>query len=96
MLLKTEGLAAGRQASEFRLGEIIGQIRRKLSLATVKANVDCLMARLILLGGQSSEAGKRRRSQKQAEHWMRMEQEASWRAYVSGRSVIRKGRFLMD
>jgi len=62
--LKKEGLSAGRGGAERRLGEVVGQIRRRLSLATVKANMACMLSRLSLIGDGASEAGKRRQWQK--------------------------------
>ena len=94
--LSKEGLAVGRQGSGRRLGEIMGQLRRRLSLATVKANTDCLLARLSLVGDGATQAGKRRSWQRREEHQMKQDREGFWRALVSGRSVVQKGKFWLD
>ena len=94
--LKKEGLALGRQGSDGRLGQITGQIRRRLSQATVRANMDCMLARLSMVGDGVSEASKRRNWQRREEDLMRREREASWRAVITGHSTVRRGRFLLD
>ena len=94
--LKKEGLSAGRGGSEKRLGEVVGQIRRRLSLATVKANMACMLSRLSLTGDGASDAGKRRQWQRREEDLMNRERQANWQARISGHSIVRKGRFWLD
>ena len=96
--LTKEGLSKGKQGSKMRLGQITGQICRRLSQATVKANTDCLFSRLSLVGDGAMAAGKRRSWQRREEYLMKREQESVWRCMVSGRSrsVVRKGRFWLD
>ena len=88
-----EGRAAGREGSEGRLGVIKGQVRRWLSLATVRANTTCMLALVSQVGEGAGEAGKRRRWLRYEEENMRRGREAIWRAEVSGRGVVRRGRF---
>ena len=59
------GLAMGRQGSGRRLGEVMGQLRRRLSQATVKASTNYLLARLSLVrDGKKSDLTEK--SQKKA------------------------------
>ena len=81
--LKKEGLSMGNEGSR-RLGEVVGQIRRRLSLATVKANMACMLSRLSLTGDGASEAGKRRQWQRREEDLMNRERQAVWQARISG------------
>ena len=94
--LKKEGMSTGNDASKRRLGEVVGQIRRRLSLATVKANMACMLSRLSLTGDGVSEAGKRRQWQRREEDLMHRERQAVWQARISGHSLVRKGRFWLD
>ena len=43
--LKYQGLQRGRPGSDQELGMLVGQVRRRLSLVAVKAQVDCLLAK---------------------------------------------------
>jgi hypothetical protein len=74
--LKKEGNKSGREGSKRRLGVIVGQIRRRLSLATVKANTTCMLSRLGLTGDRASEAGKKRKWQRREEALMSQERQA--------------------
>ena len=94
--LKKESMNAGKERSENRKSEIVGQLRRKISLATWKANTSCLLSRVSMTGDGSTEAGKRRNYQKFQEFKMKEEQEAVFRAMVTGHSIIRNGRFWLD
>ena len=94
--LKKEGNKAGKEDSKTRLGVIVGQIRRRLSLATVKANTTCMLSRLSLTGEGASAAGKRRKWQRRQEDLMNRERQANWQARISGHSIMRNGRFWLD
>ena len=48
--LKFQGLQRGRPGSDQELGLLVGQVRRRLSLVAVKAQVDCLLAKLHQVG----------------------------------------------
>ena len=50
------GLSRGRPGSEQELAVIIGQVRRRLSVAAVRANATCLLNRLNLVGEGSGQA----------------------------------------
>ena len=94
--LRKEGMSAGKEGSERRLGEVVGQIQRRLSLATVKANTVCMLSRVSLTGDGASDAGKRRQWQRREEDLMFRERQKIWQARISGHSVVRKGKFWLN
>ena len=65
-------------------------------MATWKANTNCLLARTKLCGDGASEAGKRRQGQRREEYRNKKEMDAVWRAELSGKSIVRKGRFWLE
>ena len=56
-----------------------------------KANVNCLVERMQLVGPGNTELGRRREHTKRLEHRLRMERRAVWQQRVEGTSSIRKG-----
>ena len=58
--LKFQGLKEGRPRSKQELGLIVGQVRRRLSLAAVKAQVDCLLSRIHQVGPGNNQLAKKR------------------------------------
>ena len=94
--LSKEGLVSGWFGTEGRMGVIKGDIRRRLSLATVRANTNCMLARLCQVGERARDAGKRRRLQQLEEEKMRLFREATWRAKVTGHSIQQRGQFLLE
>ena len=58
--LKYQGLQMGRPGSDQELGLLVGQVRRHLSLAAVKAQVDCLLAKLHQVGPGNIQLAKNR------------------------------------
>ena len=93
--LDKESMMSGSPGSEKRQGVIVGQLRRRLSLSTVRANTTCLLARLCHVGEGAAGAGRRRSWARLEEENMRKEREAVWRALVSGHSIVRRGRFCL-
>ena len=66
--LKAEGLELGRGSAKGELGVIVGQVRRMLSVATVRSQAECLLSRLRsvgreglvqLMGGGRGQSGRR-------------------------------------
>ena len=94
--LSKEGLVSGRLGMEGRLDVITGDIRRRLSLATVRANTNCMLARLCQVVEGARNAGNRRSWQRLEEEKMRLLREATWRAKVTGRSIQQRGQFLLE
>ena len=54
------GLQRGRPGSEEELGMCVGQIRRRLSMAVVKAQVTCLLAKLHQVGPGNKQLAQKR------------------------------------
>ena len=57
------GRARGRPASDSELSIAVGQVRRRLSMACVRANMNCLITRMSLLGEAAKQAQGRRQAQ---------------------------------
>ena len=58
--LKFQGLKAGRPRSKQELGVIVGQVRRRLSSAAVKSQVECLLSRIHQVGPGNTQLAKKR------------------------------------
>ena len=59
--VKSMGLARGRSGTESELGVIVGQVRRMISTVSVRAQVQCLLSRVNMIGGEGvTRASKRR------------------------------------
>ena len=67
------GKARGRPASDSELSIAVGQVRRRLSVACVRANMNCLITRMSLLGVAAKQAQGRRQAQGWEEERMRRE-----------------------
>ena len=52
--LKSQGLRSGSLEAAKELSQVTGYLRRRLSTATVRANVKCLLERLVLVGKLTS------------------------------------------
>ena len=57
------GRARGRPATDRELALAVGQVRRRLSVACVRANKNCLLSRMSLLGEAAMQAQGRRPAQ---------------------------------
>ena len=75
---------------------MIGQIRRVLTTAVVRANASCLLARVNQVGEGAALAGKRRQQTIVEEERMRRERESVWQAVRMGRNLVRRGQFLLS
>ena len=89
------GLARGRGGTEAELGLIVGQIRRMLSTTNVRAQAQCLLARMNSVGGGVGLAAKRRKWAAMEEEKMRKERLTQWVCRVRGRNIVRRGEFLL-
>ena len=90
------GLARGRPGTEQELGLVTGQIRRRLSVTAVRAQGDCLLARLPHVGQGAGQADRRRDWVRREERLMRLERNAQWVARVRGSGIINRGQFLLE
>ena len=91
--INTLGLRKGSFEANKELGLVTGYLRRRLSTAIVKANVKCLLERLVLVGEGQGQAGKRRRWARREEEKARWDREAQWMVRVTGRPLLRRGDF---
>ena len=89
------GLARGRPGSEAELGMVLGQVRRSLSVASVRARSACLLTRLSLLGEGSKKAMSRRQFQGWEEEKMRKEKQANWIGRIRRHGITHGGAFFL-
>ena len=89
--LKYQGLQRGRPGSDHELGLLVGQVRRRLSLVAVKAQVDCLLAKLHQVGPGNTQLAKKRTWAILEDQRMARERGAQWLRRVEGVQTIRNG-----
>ena len=85
----------GQQLSEQERGVIVGQLRRQLSTASIRAASQCLLDRMHQCGEGAALAAKRREINLVLEDRMGRERELQWLAKVRGGQVVRKGQFFL-
>ena len=90
------GLARGRPGSDMELGVVVGQVRRRLSVASISAQAECLLARLSYVGEGGVQAGRRRHWVAREEESMRREREAQYLGRVLKRRLVQRGKFRLD
>ena len=83
----------GTQEAAKEMRFATGYLRRRLSSAVMRANVMCLLERLVLVGEGQGQAGRRRQWQRREEEQARLEREAQWIEKISGRNLSRRGDF---
>ena len=91
--LQSLGLRKGSLEAAKEIGLVTGFLRRRLSSAVIKANVRCLLERLVLVGEGRGQADKRRQWARLEEAKARMDREAQWQARITGRNLARRGDF---
>ena len=85
------GLNIGHQKGSSELGIIVGQIRRRISLCVIKAQVDCLISKLHQFESGSSAKNSRRQWAIREDERMARERNAQWLRRVEGIQTLRKG-----
>ena len=90
-------LCRDQQAATERedMSVVVGQLRRRLSVAVVRATSNCLLSRISLIGEASRQAAKRRQWSGREEMIMRQEREAQWHRRVRGHGVRHRGEFVL-
>ena len=83
----------GEKPGPHMLGQEISWIRRRLSIAALKANNNCLLGRLSQVGEGSGMAAKRREIQRQEERLMRNQEEADRAVRILGQEIVKRGMF---
>ena len=69
----------------------VGQVRKRLSMAAVKAQVDCLLAKLHQVGPGNKQLAKRRVWAISEDQRMSKERGAQWIRRVEGVNTLRRG-----
>ena len=87
--VESEGRPGGGSNQE--LGLIVGQIRRTLSMAAIKAQVECLLARIHQAGPGNKQLAKKRQWTLVQDQKMKKERNAQWIRRIEGIRTIRKG-----
>ena len=90
-MVDSRGRERGWEGGEGELGQVMGQIRRKLSCTSVRSQALCLLARLGQLGPGARAAAERRADALRAETTRRREAQAHWQAHIRGRGLGRVG-----
>ena len=93
---RTVALQRGRECSEGELAVIVGEVRRRLSVAAVKAQADCLLNRMSSIGQGAVAAGKRRQWARWEEEMWRQAQMAHRVSQLNSKAVRRQGFFKLD
>ena len=86
--LRTGSLEAGKE-----LSLVTSYLRRRLSSSIMRANVKCLLERLVMVGEGQGQAGRRRLWARREEEQARLEREAQWHERLTGRNLSRRGDF---
>ena len=86
--------ATGQQWTQAELGMAVTQIRRNLSVVTVRSQANCHLSRMLLVGLGANKAASRCHLAVAQEERMRKERAVHFLARVTGRQVIRRGRFM--
>ena len=81
--------------SEQERGVIVGQLRRQLSTASVRAGSQCLLDRMHQCGEGAALASRRREYCHLLEERMREERELQWLSKLRGGQIVRKGHFMV-
>ena len=85
------GLSRGRQGTEAEVGVVVGQVRRMISTASVRAQAQCLLTRMSSVGEGVGQAAKRRQWAIQEDERMKQERYSQWMRRVEGVTSLRKG-----
>ena len=86
----------GRHVSDQEKGVVVGQLRRQLSLASIRAASNCLLDRMHQCGQGANMVAKRREVAHRMEEVMKQEREVQWLAKLRGGQLVQKGRFLVQ
>ena len=87
-------IARGEAEDKSYLSVETGYIRRRISVAAVKCFGQRLASRMSQVGGQNAQlAAGRRQAWGREEERARGEREAAWVETVTGRDIVRRGRF---
>ena len=85
------GMQRGRPGSKAELGMLTGQIRRRISLVAVKAQVECLLSKLHQVGPGNQRLAKNRQWALKEDDRMSRERRANWMLRYEGVQSMAKG-----
>ena len=94
--LRKLGLARGSPGSQKELAILTHRLRKRLSLAVIRANVSLLLERMRQVGDGAELACKRRGVAAMEEVKERWGRRADWLARVQGHNLVQKGSFLLE
>ena len=83
----------GRPGSDQELGVIVSQVRRRLYLAVIKAQVDCLLSKLHQVGPGNQKLAKSRVWAVREDETMTRERSSKWMRRVEGVRTLTRGFF---
>ena len=89
--LQSQGLRTGSLEANKELAMVTSYLRRRLSSAVMRANIKCLLERLVMVGEGQGQAGKRRQWARREEEMARLDREAHWLERVTGKDLSRRG-----
>ena len=75
---------------------VVGQLRRQLSTASIRAVSNCLLDRMHQCGEGANMVAKRREVAHWMEEVMKKDREVQWLAKLRGGQLVQKGRFLVQ
>ena len=90
------GRREGRQVSDQEKGVVVGQLRRQLSTAAIRAASLCLLDRMHQCGEGAGLAARRREVNHQLEARMKEERQVQWLAKLRGGQIVQKGQFFKN
>ena len=90
-MVAAKARARGWEEGEGELGQVIGQLRRRLSCTSIRAQALCLLSRIGQIGPGARAAADRRGDALRAETFRRREAQAHWQAHIKGRGLGRVG-----
>ena len=89
--LQSLGLRKGCPEELKERAQVTSYLRRRLSSTVVRANMSCLLERMVYVGQGGGQAGKRRRWAALEEERARWSREAQWLSRVTGKRLARRG-----
>ena len=93
--VRSQAMTKGRLMGGEEKSVVVGQIRRCLSVVTVRANSRCLIDRLHQVGQGVRAANGRREAGEREEVSMRKEREGQWMSRV-GKNPLGRGKFFLN
>ena len=93
---RTLALQWGRECGEGERAAIVGEVRRRLSVAAVKAQADCLLNRMSSIGQGAVAASKRRQWARWEEEKWKKAQMAHRVSQLNSKQIRRQGFFKLE